>query len=230
MYTQSKNKIALLVLALLVAPLTSFANVDASLNTNGSYTTGTDSQFDVTLVNYQSSSDVSVLSFSDADANDIKSAMFLDQSGWVTLTPYQSGSDVIAKFISDTGFTVNGNRVITLRVNFRTPKTYVAGYSLQDANSQTFSSAAAPMTVTGPVVLGQSTTATSTFTRQLSYGSSGSDVTALQNKLTAEGFYSGPITGFFGRLTQAGVRAYQSGHGITANGVVGPATLAALNQ
>jgi hypothetical protein len=232
-----KYKLGFLVLSLLLLPTASYAQVNTSLNINGSYTTGTDSQFTAVVSDYQNGL-VSVLTFADTNANEIKSALFQDKSGWVRLTPYQSGSDVIAKFVSDNGFDTSTGKSITFRVNFSTPKTYVIGLSLQDGNGRTTSSAAAPVTVTGPKVLGESTTPISsptvsgaTFNRTLTYGMSGSDVTALQTKLTAEGFYSGPITGFFGRLTQTAVKKYQSAHGISpANGVVGPQTLTALNQ
>ncbi len=54
--------------------------------------------------------------------------------------------------------------------------------------------------------------------------------TALQQRLTALNLYSGPITGYFGSLTQAAVEAFQGQHGISQVGYVGPATRAALNQ
>lgn len=75
-------------------------------------------------------------------------------------------------------------------------------------------------------VLGASTY---NFTRTLQIGSTGDDVTQLQQTLTNEGVYTGPITGFFGNLTQAGVMAYQAKYGIEQVGVVGPITLAQLN-
>jgi N-acetylmuramoyl-L-alanine amidase len=68
------------------------------------------------------------------------------------------------------------------------------------------------------------------FTLNLSLGSSGNDVTELQKRLTAEGVYTGPITGYFGPLTGAGVKAYQLKYGIAQLGIVGPATRAKLNQ
>ena len=76
-------------------------------------------------------------------------------------------------------------------------------------------------------VLGASTF---NFTKTLSFGSRGNDVIELQNRLTLEGFYTGPITGYFGPLTQAAVKAYQLAHNIPATGVVGPLTRAELND
>jgi peptidoglycan hydrolase-like protein with peptidoglycan-binding domain len=72
--------------------------------------------------------------------------------------------------------------------------------------------------------------AVSAFARTLSQGSKGDDVTSLQNRLTAEGVYTGPITGYFGSLTKAAVMAYQEIKGIGKVGVVGPKTRAELNK
>lgn len=68
------------------------------------------------------------------------------------------------------------------------------------------------------------------FLRPLTVGSVGTDVTTLQQTLTARGVYSGPITGYFGPLTAAGVRAYQALHGLEQVGLVGPMTRQLLNQ
>lgn len=71
--------------------------------------------------------------------------------------------------------------------------------------------------------------ATYNFAQLLQLGSTGNDVTQLQQLLTQEGVYAGPITGHFGPLTEAGVMAYQAKYGIAQVGVVGPLTLAQLN-
>ncbi len=69
-----------------------------------------------------------------------------------------------------------------------------------------------------------------TYARLLEIGSTGLDVTALQNHLTSLGLYSGPITGKYGGLTMAAVKKYQAKLGLKQVGVVGPATLEALNR
>lgn len=69
-----------------------------------------------------------------------------------------------------------------------------------------------------------------TFTRSLTVGSSGADVTALQNWLIGKG-YSIPAgaTGYFGGQTKAAVVAYQLAKGITpAAGYFGPITQASV--
>ncbi|HUC01526.1 MAG TPA: peptidoglycan-binding domain-containing protein [Candidatus Paceibacterota bacterium] len=67
------------------------------------------------------------------------------------------------------------------------------------------------------------------FTTFLGYGSTGAAVTALQEQLTRDGIYSGPITGYYGDLTTTAVKTFQSDHGISSVGYVGPSTRAALN-
>jgi len=68
------------------------------------------------------------------------------------------------------------------------------------------------------------------FTEFLSVGSQDAQVTALQKRLSTLGYYTGSITGYYGSLTQAAVKRYQSAHGIEAKGYVGPSTRAALNS
>jgi peptidoglycan hydrolase-like protein with peptidoglycan-binding domain len=72
--------------------------------------------------------------------------------------------------------------------------------------------------------------AAATFNANLTVGSRGADVTALQQALIAGG-YSIPAgaTGYFGSQTQAAVKLYQAAKGIPNTGFVGPLTRAALN-
>lgn len=63
------------------------------------------------------------------------------------------------------------------------------------------------------------------FTRDLTVGSSGADVTSLQNVLGVS-----PATGYFGSITKAAVQSYQASKGISTTGYVGPLTRAALNM
>lgn len=66
--------------------------------------------------------------------------------------------------------------------------------------------------------------AATTFVSNLTVGSRGAEVTALQNKLGVS-----PATGYFGAITKAAVVAYQASKGISATGFVGPLTRASLN-
>ena len=55
-------------------------------------------------------------------------------------------------------------------------------------------------------------------------GDSSPDVEEVQRILTEGGYYSGPIDGVYGPDTEAAVTAYQTAHGLAADGVVGPET------
>jgi N-acetylmuramoyl-L-alanine amidase len=59
-------------------------------------------------------------------------------------------------------------------------------------------------------------------------GSSGETVKTIQTKLKNWGYYSGSVDGVFGSQTTAAVKYFQRQNGLTADGVVGSATLAAL--
>jgi peptidoglycan hydrolase-like protein with peptidoglycan-binding domain len=61
-------------------------------------------------------------------------------------------------------------------------------------------------------------------TPELSNGSTGSEVSAMQQVLQNGGFYGGPIDGDFGPNTEAAVRAYQTQRGVTVDGIVGDDT------
>jgi len=70
-----------------------------------------------------------------------------------------------------------------------------------------------------------------TFTRSLTLGSTGADVTALQNWLISQGYQiPAGATGYFGAQTAAAVKAYQVNKSIApAVGYFGPVTMAAVN-
>ena len=73
--------------------------------------------------------------------------------------------------------------------------------------------------------------ASAAITKDLKYGMTGdAEVTELQEFLTSEGLYSGPITGNFYSLTLKAVKSFQSREGITpVSGYVGTKTRARLN-
>ena len=66
--------------------------------------------------------------------------------------------------------------------------------------------------------------------RQLSKGSSGNDVKTLQRLLIAAGYTCGSYgaDGDFGGATDSAVRKWQAANGLTADGIVGPASWAEL--
>lgn len=68
------------------------------------------------------------------------------------------------------------------------------------------------------------------FTKNLGFGSVGSDVLQLQLRLVQSGFASYSPTGFFGMKTKESVRLYQRSKGIEQTGFVGSITRSSLNK
>jgi hypothetical protein len=103
-----------------------------------------------------------------------------------------------------------------------------------------FSSSPAPITappVTSTTTGTTSTTQTTTTSQSppvlapsatLKPGDTGTQVKVLQRALARLGFFKGTVDGDYGPATQAAVNAFQTSNGLTADGVVGPATLTAL--
>ena len=72
------------------------------------------------------------------------------------------------------------------------------------------------------VALASGSGSTASSAPTLRVGSSGSAVTQLQRKLHVS------ATGYYGSQTKAAVKRFQRAHGLTADGIAGPATLSAL--
>ncbi len=68
-----------------------------------------------------------------------------------------------------------------------------------------------------------------TFDRPLAIGSTGPDVTALQQQLESGSYLHTDPTGYFGTLTEAAVAAFQQANGLDGVGAVGPKTRDILN-
>jgi peptidoglycan hydrolase-like protein with peptidoglycan-binding domain len=125
-------------------------------------------------------------------------------------------------------YTITGNEILPMPIviNFSNP----AG-SASSAYFWIGSTAAVPTTSAAvSSSAGNSSLSNYTFTQYLYNGSSGPQVTALQQRLTDDGLYNGPIIGNYGPLTETAVKAYQKKHDINPLGVVGPATRALLNE
>ena len=60
------------------------------------------------------------------------------------------------------------------------------------------------------------------------YGSSGSEVRQIQTKLKNWGYYKGSIDGVYGSKTYSAVKSFQRKNGLTADGIAGKSTLAAM--
>ncbi|MDB9497055.1 peptidoglycan-binding protein [Spirulina major CS-329] len=58
----------------------------------------------------------------------------------------------------------------------------------------------------------------------LKYGQNNAHVRELQAELKQLGYFNGPISGYYGTLTEAAVRTFQATNGLQVDGVVGPNT------
>lgn len=59
-------------------------------------------------------------------------------------------------------------------------------------------------------------------------GSTGSEVSQIQSRLKEWGYYNGAIDGIYGTATKNAVVKFQKANGLTADGIVGSKTLAAI--
>lgn len=60
------------------------------------------------------------------------------------------------------------------------------------------------------------------------YGSRGNEVTQIQTKLKRWGYYKGSVDGIYGSKTVSAVKSFQRKNGLTADGIAGTKTLAAM--
>ena len=86
--------------------------------------------------------------------------------------------------------------------------------------------AVTPAPPTSPVTTQQAAAPSTT----LKPGDTGAEVTKLQKALAALGYSPGKADGSYGPATKQAVTSFQTAKGLTADGVVGPKTLAALRQ
>jgi peptidoglycan hydrolase-like protein with peptidoglycan-binding domain len=112
--------------------------------------------------------------------------------------------------------------------------TFAAVKAFQKAHSLEVVGSIGPQTRAALNAAGGASTSTqtfggTTFTRVLTLGSTGSEVTALQTILHAQGYLAVAPSGYYGTLTFRAVAAFQTAHGLEAVGSVGPLTRALLN-
>ena len=60
------------------------------------------------------------------------------------------------------------------------------------------------------------------------YGSRGSEVRTIQEKLKRWGYYTGGVDGIYGSLSVSAVKKFQQKNGLTVDGIAGTKTLAAM--
>jgi putative peptidoglycan binding protein len=93
-----------------------------------------------------------------------------------------------------------------------------------------------PLGTSSPTPTTQATTATTTATQAqlpaptttLKPGNTGTQVAVLQRALASLGFSAGKADGVYGSATTSALKRFQRSVGLTADGILGPATLRAL--
>ena len=60
------------------------------------------------------------------------------------------------------------------------------------------------------------------------YGSNGSEVRSIQEKLKRWGYYTGNVDGIYGSGTVSAVKKFQQKNGLSVDGIAGPKTLSAM--
>ncbi|MGN1060456.1 MAG: spore cortex-lytic enzyme [Candidatus Coproplasma sp.] len=76
----------------------------------------------------------------------------------------------------------------------------------------------------------EETALTAVTTAVLRQGANGGEVKEVQRRLKEWGYYNGAVDGIFGPATTEAVKKFQSKNGLTADGIVGKATFAALGM
>ena len=87
-----------------------------------------------------------------------------------------------------------------------------------------------PPPVETPVPTPAPVTPEPTRSGSLRNGDQGTDVAYVQQRLRDLGYLSGRADGIFGNATERAVRDFQAANGLTADGVVGPRTMRALES
>ncbi len=139
----------------------------------------------------------------------------------------------IANFIAKTGASVAGASLVAMSLIAAVPaaaQTTTTTTSSTDYAAQIAALTAqiASLQAMLSASQGGSMTTSATFTRDLTIGSHGTDVTALQTWLIGKGFtISAGATGYFGAQTKAALAAWQAANGVSpAAGYFGPLTRA----
>jgi len=158
-----------------------------------------------------------------------------DNSGYVRPVSYSgypqlgsSGSNVtlIQERLNALGYPVAVDGVFG-------PETDSAVRQFQAVNGLAVDGVVGPATrqalITGGVYRPVSTPANPTA-QLLRLGDRGPEVAQLQTRLSALGYYTGPINGVFDQQTEFAVRQFQSANGLVPDGIVGITTWAKLRQ
>ena len=85
----------------------------------------------------------------------------------------------------------------------------------------------------GPItreVINKKNTKVNLLTKNLTFGMENVEVKILQEFLAVKGYFNASPTGYYGHITQNAVKEFQKANGIDQVGIVGPLTLAVIND
>ena len=168
----------------------------------------------------------------------VSASSLASTTGTFSWTP--SATDLGTHVLTVTAKDVNGSTAsakVTLTVSNSVSTATTPAPTQTSSVSPSSSPTSSPSTATPTPAASTVATDGYVFTSYLGMGSRGTAVTELQKRLTALGAYTGPVTGYFGPMTEGGVQTFQRVSGIvssgtpwtTGYGAVGPKTRAALN-
>jgi PKD repeat protein len=114
-----------------------------------------------------------------------------------------------------TPFITSALTVSDLQTQLQSLLSQIASFQVQGSSS------ASVGVNSGSALTGTVVSSCPTFVRALSIGSTGSDVMALQQLLSSEGYLNVSATGYFGALTRAAVGKWQVSNGVAVSGNAG---------
>ncbi|OGE79905.1 MAG: hypothetical protein A2660_00420 [Candidatus Doudnabacteria bacterium RIFCSPHIGHO2_01_FULL_45_18] len=207
-----------------------FARSAIIIPPNSHYFVGQTGEFIVDVINIGTLPKGAVfaqLTFDKALIHDVTSLEALVFSKWEPIPLSITGTDVVAQLNFNTGYGSVNERILPLRVNFSKSGSYLLGFDLIESQNRVLTSSTIPVKVGKAQILGA---LVYRFQHNLRYGHVNNEVVELQKRLTQDGFFKGPQTGFFGTMTRNAVKAYQGAHGLSQTGVLGPEILDMLNR
>jgi N-acetylmuramoyl-L-alanine amidase len=99
--------------------------------------------------------------------------------------------------------------------------------NIKSLKSISFKTAACTLTIMTGILLSTSTTFATTLIKA---GSTGNEVSKLQQTLKDKGYFNHSVTGYFGTITKDSVIRFQGANGLATDGIVGPQTISKLYE